>query len=353
VIKDFVLEGPDTMSTNPTGSGARSEDHTATKPVLQLDGLTVDATRTDGSSVRLVNGVTFSLGRGERLALVGESGSGKSVTARAVLRLDPSLVIGGRIEVNGRDVTCLSNKELTNVRGREVAMVFQNPMGALNPLMTIGAQVAEPLRRQGLSRAQAAERAGALLDELGVSNARARLRAYPHEFSGGMRQRVVMAMALAGNPDVLLADEPTTALDVRAQEQVLTTLDQAARERNLSVLLITHDLGTVAGFADRVVVMYAGQVVHTDPVDEIFARPAHPYTKGLLQALPRVDKVVERLVGIEGSPPHPAYRPSGCAFHPRCSAALEICATEVPHLVPLPSGGDVSCHLFTRTGEES
>jgi oligopeptide/dipeptide ABC transporter ATP-binding protein len=155
-------------------------------------------------------------------------------------------------------------------------------------------------------------------------------------------------MALAGDPDVLLADEPTTALDVRAQEQVLTTLDRAARERNLSVLLITHDLGTVAGFADRVMVMYAGQVVHSDAVDDVFARPAHPYTRGLLNALPRVDRVVDPLVGIDGTPPHPAYRPSGCVFHPRCPQAFEPCATEVPVSVPSPAGGRVACHLFTR-----
>ena len=252
-----------------------------------------------------------------------------------------------RILFGGRDLTTLSEREMSKVRGRSISMVFQDPMGALDPLMTIGAQVAEPLRQAGMSRRVAAQRAQALLSELGVPDAARRMRAYPHEFSGGMRQRVVLAMALAGDPDVLLADEPTTALDVRAQEQVLTKLDQVARDRHLSVLLITHDLALAAGFVDRVVVMYSGRLIQTGPVDAIFAAPAHPYTEGLLQALPRIDRAESRLRGIDGIPPHPAARPAGCAFHPRCPKRMPQCATDIPEFVPTPDGGSVACHLYS------
>jgi peptide/nickel transport system ATP-binding protein len=320
---------------------------TMTDPVLALEGLCVTAPSANGPPVRIVDQVDLALYPGERVAMVGESGSGKSATARAILRLDSELTIGGRILLRGRDLVGLSEREMTRVRGREVAMVFQNPMGALDPLMTIGAQVAEPLRRAGNSRPAAWERAQHLLSEMGVPDAARRMRAYPHEFSGGMRQRVVLAMALAGDPAVLLADEPTTALDVRTQEQVLTMLDKVARDRHLSVLLITHDLATVAGFADRVVVMYAGRVVHTDPVDAVFAQPAHPYTRGLLEALPRIDQAVGRLRGIEGTAPHPADRPPGCVFEPRCPKRMAICAGERPAFVALPSGGTVACYLFS------
>ncbi|SOD72599.1 peptide/nickel transport system ATP-binding protein/oligopeptide transport system ATP-binding protein [Jatrophihabitans sp. GAS493] len=315
-------------------------------PVLALQNLAISARRPDGTSVRIVEQVDLNLFQGERVAMVGESGSGKSATARAILRLDPELSVSGQILLRGRDLTGLSDRAMTKVRGREVAMVFQNPMGALDPLMTIGAQVAEPLRLAGAGRVEARRQAQELLSELGVPDASRRMRAYPHEFSGGMRQRVVLAMALAGNPSVLLADEPTTALDVRAQEQVLTVIDQVAQERRLAVLLITHDLATVAGFADRVVVMYAGRVVHADPVDAIFAEPAHPYTRGLLRALPRIDQPAARLPGIEGSAPHPADRPTGCVFHPRCPQRMARCESEVPRFIPTPSGGSVACHLF-------
>jgi peptide/nickel transport system ATP-binding protein len=317
------------------------------QPVLSLEGLSVTAVGADGVPIRIVEQVDLDLHPGERVAMVGESGAGKSVTARAILRLDAKLTIGGRVLLRGRDLVGLSEREMTRVRGRQIAMVFQNPMGALDPLMTVGAQVTEPLRRAGSSRRAARERAQSLLSELGVPDAAQRMRAYPHEFSGGMRQRVVLAMALAGEPAILLADEPTTALDVRTQEQVLTTLDQVTRERHLSVLLITHDLATVAGFADRVVVMYAGRVVHTDPVDAVFADPAHPYTRGLLDALPRIDQVATRLRGIDGTAPHPSDRPPGCVFQPRCAQRMAKCESERPEFVSTPHGGTVACHLFS------
>jgi peptide/nickel transport system ATP-binding protein len=323
------------------------------EPVLSLQGVSVTASGAHGAPVRIVDQVDLALYPGERVAMVGESGSGKSATARAILRLDTELTIGGRILLRGRDLVGLPEREMTKVRGGEIAMVFQNPMGALDPLMTIGAQVAEPLRRAGNSRSAAGERAKVLLSEMGVPDAGRRMRAYPHEFSGGMRQRVVLAMALAGEPAVLLADEPTTALDVRTQEQVLTMLDKVARDRHLSVLLITHDLATVAGFADRVVVMYAGRVVHTDPVDAVFAQPAHPYTRGLLDALPRIDQVVGRLRGIDGTAPHPSDRPPGCVFQPRCPHRMPRCVERQPAFVPTPNGGTVACYLYPDPTDES
>jgi oligopeptide/dipeptide ABC transporter ATP-binding protein len=335
-----------TLMTSPDIAG----DSRTRGPVLSLDGLSVTARGRDGADLRIVERVDLDLHVGERVALVGESGSGKSVTARAVLGLHGGLRIGGRVVLRGRDITGLSEREMTGVRGREIGMVFQNPMGALDPLLSVGAQVAAPLRLAGQSRRSARDRARALLCELGVPDAARRMRAYPHEFSGGMRQRVVLAMALAGDPAVLLADEPTTALDVRAQEQVLATLDQVARERDLSVLFITHDLASVAGFADRVAVMYAGRVVHTDPVDAVFADPAHPYTRGLLRALPRVDRVMPELHGMAGTTPHPAARPGGCAFHPRCPRRMPRCEIELPALVGSPQAGTVACHLFSEHG---
>src|SRR5580658_7934014 len=242
------------------------------QPVLAIEGLSITA-KTVGGAVRIVDDVDVSIYPGERLAMVGESGSGKSATARAILRLDRDLALDGHIMYQGRDLVGLPEREMTKVRGRQIAMVFQNPMGALDPLMTVGAQVAEPLRQAGIARTEAWARAQTVLSELGVPDAARRMRAYPHEFSGGMRQRVVLAMALAGDPAVLLADEPTTALDVRTQEQVLDLLDQVSRDRGLAVLLITHDLAIVAGFAQRVAVMYAGRKVHEDPVDPVFAQP--------------------------------------------------------------------------------
>jgi oligopeptide/dipeptide ABC transporter ATP-binding protein len=309
-------------------------------PLLSITDLCIDAGET-----RLVENFSLQIRAGERVALVGESGSGKSVTARSIMRLDPAFCVTGSIVLDGQDVLTLSEHAMSRVRGRKVGMVFQDPMTALNPLMTVGAQVMEPLRAAGLSRKAARAKAQSVLEELGVVNAAARMKAYPHEFSGGMRQRVVLAMALACEPALLIADEPTTALDVRVQEQVLTLLDKVSCERGLAVLLITHDLGTVAGFAGRVAVMYSGRKIHEDPVDAIFDAPEHPYTQGLLEAVPRIDVKVERLTTIAGAPPHPAARPAGCAFHPRCSQRLDICGEKVPELIATRAGGLVACHL--------
>ncbi|MBB2947222.1 oligopeptide/dipeptide ABC transporter ATP-binding protein [Actinoplanes lutulentus] len=307
--------------------------------VLRVENLTVDV-----GNLRIVDGLDLELRAGERVALVGESGSGKSMTARALLRLDPSVTVGGQVWLGDRDLVTLSEKQMQRVRGTELAMVFQDPSTALNPLRRVGDQVAEPLRIRGVSRRDARRRAAEMLDRLGVPRAAERLNAYPHEFSGGMRQRVMLAAALITGPRVLIADEPTTALDVRVQEKVLALIEQLAAEDGIAVLLITHDLGIVAGFADRVAVMYAGRKVEENSVETFFAGPSHPYGRGLLNSVPRVDRALtERLDTIPGTAVKPSARPPGCSFHPRCSAAVSRCSAEAPVLVTIGSG-QVACH---------
>jgi peptide/nickel transport system ATP-binding protein len=320
-------------------------------PLLSISDLTIEVGHGD-NKLLLVDGFSLTMQAGERVALVGESGSGKSVTARAIMRLDPHFELSGQINFCGTDLLTMRERDMVALRGNRIGMVFQDPMSALNPLMSIGSQVAEPLRIAGVSKREANARAQKVLDELGVANAAARMRAYPHEFSGGMRQRVVLALALVNEPELLIADEPTTALDVRVQEQVLALLDRVSRDRGLATLLITHDLGTVAGFAERVAVMYSGRKVHEELVDPLFATPAHPYTAGLLDAIPRIDREVRRLTAIPGAIPHAAARPSGCAFHLRCPMKMDVCVTDVPALLPSPAGGTVACHLHPITVED-
>ena len=238
---------------------------------------------------------------------------------------------------------------MARYRGRSIAMVFQDPMSFLDPLMTIGDQVAETLRIRGVPRQEARKRALAVLDELGVDRAAERLESYPHEFSGGMRQRVVLAMALVGEPRLLIADEPTTALDVRVQDQVLDLLDEVSARRGLAVLFITHDLGVVAGFAERVMVMYSGRLVEDGAVGPVFDAPKHPYTRGLIRAVPRIDQDLDKLYAIPGAPPPPLARPSGCPFHPRCSDAFDRCRVELPALRSV-DGQRVACHLHDPKG---
>ena len=335
------------MTVNDTQVTPGSTTPTASPPpALTFSQVSLVLRRPGSAPVRLVEDVSLRLGRGERLALVGESGSGKSVLARAVLGLDRQVQVGGEISVGGESLAAASERRLRAIRGRKVAMVFQNPLGALDPLMSIGAQLTEPMRYRGITGRAARAAAAGLLSDLGIPDAARRLRSYPHEFSGGMQQRVALAMALAAEPEILLADEPTTALDVRAQEQVIELIDQVSRERGLSVLLISHDLSLVAGFADRVAVMYAGRIVHDDPVDAVFDAPAHPYTRGLLGAIPRLDRRPDRLPAIEGTMPSPGRRPPGCAFHPRCPQRLDNCSGSVPLAVPTAGGGLVACHLF-------
>lgn len=258
-----------------------------TEPILRIEDLRLNA-RGPAGAIPLVHDVNLTVGRGERVALVGESGSGKSVTARSVLRLDDGIDAAGRIYVDGVDVLGLTERRMREVRGRQVGMIFQDPMSSLDPLRRVGDQITPILRAQGMRPAAARSRTAILLNELGVPDAQRRAIEYPHEFSGGMRQRVVIAMALAGNPDLIIADEPTTALDVRIQKQVLQVMSDAAERRGLAVLLITHDVGIVAGFADRVAVMYRGRIVESAPVETFFDDPRHPYTRGLIAAVPHL-----------------------------------------------------------------
>jgi len=316
----------------------------AREPLIKASGLSVDMPIGRDQKVRIVDNIDFSIGVGERVALVGESGSGKSLTARALMRLDRLAGLSGRIDFDGRNLLDLPEREMARCRGSAIAMVFQDPMSFLDPLMTIGDQVAETLRIRGVGKAEARKRALAVLDELGVDRAAQRLDSYPHEFSGGMRQRVVLAMALVGEPRLLIADEPTTALDVRVQDQVLDLLDDVSARRGLAVLFITHDLGVVAGFAERVMVMYSGRIVEDGDVETVFADPKHPYTQGLIKAVPRIDQDLGKLYAIPGAPPPPLARPSGCPFHPRCSSAFDRCRSELPAVLNV-GVERVACHL--------
>ena len=291
--------------------------------------------RSAGGTVAAVRDVSFDLARGERIAIVGESGSGKSALALSVLGLiePPGRVVGGEVWLNGRDIAGLSERAMQRVRGKEIAVVFQDPMTALNPVKTIGSQIVEALRvhEPGLRKAAARRRAVELLRDVEVPAPERRLDQYPHEYSGGMRQRVMIAIALANSPDVLVADEPTTALDVTTQAQIMDLLARVVADRGTAVILITHNLGVVAGFCDSVFVMYAGRLVERAPRDELFALPVHPYTEALLGSVPRPDRL-GRLVAIPGAPPDLAHLPGGCTFAPRCrvGSGEEICHATVP-----------------------
>ena len=301
------------------------------------------------SHTNLVENVSFRIHRAERVALVGESGSGKSVTARALMRLSPRLQVDGRVMLDGGDLLGLSERALCEVRGKRISMAFQDPFTSLDPIMKVGSQIMETLRIHGVSGREAHSRAVEILSELGMPDAASHMNAYVHEFSGGMRQRVVLAMALVGRPQLLIADEPTTALDVRIQQQVLDLLEGIAARRALSVLLITHDMGVVASFAERVIVMYSGRVVEDAPVDDLFPTPFHPYTRGLLKAIPRVDRDVDRLATVPGVSVAPGARPSGCAFHPRCSLATDPCRGTVPEMREFGLRR-VACHHAEQLG---
>ena len=304
-------------------------------PLLQLENLSVTFATANGP-LPAVRSVTLSLHEGETVCLVGESGCGKSLTAKAILRLTPpNATLEGRILLRGRNLLELTEKEMRSVRGRQVGMIFQEPMTSLNPVLRIGDQVAEPLRlHQGMNRQQAREAAMELLTEVGIPAPQSRYDDYPHQLSGGMRQRVMIAMALSCRPALLLADEPTTALDATIQGQILRLLAARCRERGMAVLLITHDLGVAAQMADTVGVMYAGRLVESAPARQLFADPRHPYTQGLLHAAPSArSRGLERLPTIPGTVPSLANMPTGCPFHPRCKAALERCAAEMPPTV--------------------
>jgi oligopeptide transport system ATP-binding protein len=305
---------------------------------------------TYAGEVQAVRGVTFDLRRGETLAIVGESGSGKSVTAKSIMRLLPeanSIIKGGEIVFEGRDLLELSEKQMQGIRGSKIAMVFQDPMTSLDPTMRVGRQITESLRKHlGMSGQRARERSVELMKMVGIPNAEARLRQYPHQFSGGMRQRVVIAIALACDPQVLIADEPTTALDVTIQAQILELLRDLQERIGTSVILITHDLGVVAQTAHRVAVMYGGKIVETGTVREIFYNPQMPYTWGLLSSipLPTADRSQD-LIPIPGSPPDMSDPPKGCPFTPRCPYAMRICAEEMPDYTTFSAEHRAACWL--------
>ncbi|GAB6876386.1 ABC transporter ATP-binding protein [Thermaerobacter litoralis] len=315
------------------------------EPLLDVRDLQVQFTR-HGQAVTVVDGVSFQVGAGETVALVGESGCGKSVTARSILGLirPPGRVARGQILFAGQDLLSLGEAEMRRIRGNAIAMVFQEPMTSLNPVYTVGQQIAEALRlHRGLTGRRALAEAVELLRKVQIADPERRVHEYPHQLSGGMRQRVMIAMALACRPRLLIADEPTTALDVTVQAQILELLRQLQAEFGMAVLMITHDLGVVAEVAQRVVVMYAGKVVEEGTVAEIFRQPGHPYTAGLLQSVPRLGQGKGRLRPIPGTVPDPAAMPGGCRFHPRCPLADERCRREAPTLEPRSETHRVAC----------
>ena len=317
-------------------------------PLLQVQNLVITTTGPDGETVRLIDDISFTVEEGEVLGIVGESGSGKSLTVLAVMGLLPvGLEIAqGSIRWRGRDLIGLRDREMRRMRGRDFGMVFQDPMTALNPLRRVGPQLAEALRlHQDLSRAEAKARVHELLRTVGVPEPEKRARAYPHEWSGGMRQRAVIAMAMANGPALLIADEPTTALDVTVQAQVMRTLAQAREELSSALILITHDLALAAQNASRMIIMYSGRIVETGTTREIFLRPTHPYTQGLLRSL--ISEGDERAYAIPGNPPSPRLRPAGCPFAPRCELARgrDICTDARPMLELRPSGSRSACHF--------
>jgi peptide/nickel transport system ATP-binding protein len=331
----------------PGASGALAADDR--EALLSVEDLRVHF-QTDSGVVRAVDGVSWSVRAGETLGIVGESGSGKSVSAMAVMGLvpaPPATFPSGKIMFRGEDLLTANDKRLRSLRGKEISMIFQDPLTALNPVFKIGSQIAEVIKvHESVSTAKAKVRAVDLLGEVGIPNPRGRAREYPHQFSGGMRQRAMIAMALALNPALLLADEPTTALDVTVQAQIMELLESLQQQRGTAIVLITHDLGLVASHADRLIVMYAGRVAEYGDTSALYYRPRHAYTLGLLSSLARLDqRRADRLEPIPGSPPSLIHVPPGCAFNPRCSIATEICRTTVPPLLEQDSPGHLAaCH---------
>ena len=315
-------------------------------PLLKISDLRTWFHTHDGLA-RAVDGVSFEIGESETLGLVGESGCGKSVTALSVLRLvdRPGRIESGAVTFRGRDLLALSPRDMRKVRGGQISMIFQEPMTSLNPVFTVGNQIAEAIiLHQKKNRAEARRLAIEMLERVGIPSPERRVDEYPHQMSGGMKQRVMIAMALVCRPALLIADEPTTALDVTIQAEILDLLADLQREFRMAILLITHNLGIVAGMADRVVVMYAGKVVETAPVDRLFSAPKHPYTRSLFKSVPRLETArQDRLETIEGTVPDPRQWPSGCRFHPRCPSAMERCSVEAPPLVEKQHAHTVAC----------
>jgi peptide/nickel transport system ATP-binding protein len=323
----------------------------ASELLLDVRGLTVRFPTTDGV-VQAVSDVSFTLRRGETLGIVGESGSGKSVSNLAIMGLlnRARANVSGEILFRERNLLDLDRGELQKIRGKDIAMVFQDPFACLHPLYRVGAQIAEAARAHGIAKDAANARAVELLGRVGIPNAKERARDYPHQFSGGMRQRAMIAMALVHNPAILICDEPTTALDVTVQAQIIELIEDVKREFDIGVVLVTHDLGVVAEVANTVMVMYAGRIMEYGPAAGIFDRPQHPYTWGLLDSMPTVERKLDALVPIEGSPPSLLSPPSGCAFHPRCRYRFEPCPVDRPPLTaPVPEAHLDACHLPWET----
>ncbi|MBA0051398.1 ABC transporter ATP-binding protein [Streptomyces sp. AJS327] len=318
-------------------------------PLLEVRDLHVEFRTRDGVA-EAVRGVDYAVDSGETLAVLGESGSGKSVTAQAVMGIldtPPGRITRGQILFQGRDMLRMPEEERRRIRGRQLSMIFQDALSALNPVLSVGFQLGEMFRvHQGLSRKEARARAIELMERVNIPAAKSRVGDFPHQFSGGMRQRIMIAMALALEPDLIIADEPTTALDVTVQAQVMELLAELQREYQMGLILITHDLGVVADVADKIAVMYAGRIVETAPVHELYKRPLHPYTRGLLDSIPRLDQKGQELYAIKGLPPSPHHIPPGCAFHPRCPMARAVCRTDDPPLYEVDEERGSACHFW-------
>ncbi|MFG2829264.1 ABC transporter ATP-binding protein [Streptomyces sp. NPDC048434] len=324
----------------------------AEPPLLDVRDLRVEFRTRDGVA-KAVNGVSYHVAPGQTLAVLGESGSGKSVTAQAVMGIldsPPGFVTGGEIVFQGRDLLTLRKDERRKIRGAKMAMIFQDALSALNPVLTVGAQLGEMFQvHEGMSRKEARGKAVELMERVGIPAARQRVGDYPHQFSGGMRQRIMIAMALALGPELIIADEPTTALDVTVQAQVMDLLAELQRELTMGLILITHDLGVVADVADTIAVMYAGRIVETAPVHQLYKAPAHPYTRGLLDSIPRLHHKGRPLYAIKGLPPNLTAIPPGCPFHPRCPLAQDVCRTDLPPLYEVGPGRASACHFWKET----
>jgi oligopeptide transport system ATP-binding protein len=342
--------GPRSTTHDSTSS---THDSTQARHALSIRGLSVDLSLR-GGTVRALHDVSFSVAAGEAVAVLGESGSGKSMTALAIMGLlpmPPASRPTGSVKVDDRELLTLSSREIRKQRGTKMSMIFQDALSALNPVLTVGTQISEAVRAQGrIGRGEARQRAIQLLADVGIPSPQNRYGDFPHQFSGGMRQRVMIAMALALDPVVLIADEPTTALDVTIQAQIMSLLNKLRREREMALVLITHDLGVVADVADRVVVMYAGRVVEVCDVDSVFSSPAHPYTAGLLASMPSRHDRGQRLATIPGSPPPLTSIPSGCPFRTRCQHAQASCESDVPALREVAARRYAACHFAEALG---
>lgn len=309
---------------------------------------------TEAGETKAVNNLNLKLGKGETLGFVGETGAGKTTTALGIMRLvpnPPGKIVSGKISFDGEDILSKTEKEMQEIRGNKISMIFQDPMTSLNPVMTVGEQIGEVLAlHQNLKKEELKEKTAQMLETVGIK--RERINDYPHQFSGGMKQRVVIAMALACNPMLIIADEPTTALDVTIQAQVLELMIELQNKYNTSMIMITHDLGIVAEICDHVAIMYAGSVIEYGTVEKLYTDPKHPYTKGLFASIPTLDADEESLHVIKGAPPNPVDLPTGCKFHPRCEFATERCKCEVPKMIDLDDSHCVSCFLFDKGGEK-